>query len=71
MSPSVLAIIALMVLLNSLFAAYELALASARPERLKALAAQHRRGAAAAAFMKERIEGSLAVIQLGITVVRR
>ncbi|RIK79886.1 MAG: hypothetical protein DCC68_12235 [Planctomycetota bacterium] len=69
MSISVLAIIALMVLLNSLLAAYELALASARPERLRALAAQRRRGAAAAAYMKERIEGSLAVVQLGITFV--
>lgn len=69
MSISVLAIIALMVLLNSLLAAYELALASARPERLRALAAAHRRGAAAAVYMKERIEGSLAVVQLGITFV--
>jgi putative hemolysin len=69
MSLSVLVTIVVMVLLNSMFAAYELALASARPERLRALAAQHRRGAAAAVYMKDRIEGSLAVIQLGITVV--
>ncbi len=69
MSISVLIFIALMVLLNSMFAAYELALASARPERLRALAAQHRRGASAAVYMKDRIEGSLAVIQLGITFV--
>lgn len=69
MSLSVFLIIVVMVLLNSMFAAYELALASARPERLRALAAQRRRGAAAAVYMKNRIEGSLAVIQLGITVV--
>ncbi len=69
MSISVLIIIVLMVMLNSLLAAYELALASSRPERLRALAAQHRRGAAAAVYMKERIEASLAVIQLGITLV--
>lgn len=69
MSASVLAIIVMMVLLNSLLAAYELALASSRPERLRALAAQQRRGAAAAVYMKERIEASLAVIQLGITFV--
>jgi putative hemolysin len=69
MSTSVLAIIVLMVLLNSVFAAYELALASVRPEKLRGLAAEHRRGAAAAVYMKDRIEGSLAVIQLGITFV--
>jgi putative hemolysin len=69
MSISVLAIIALMVLLNSVFAAYELALASVQPEKLRGLAAQHRRGARAAVYMKDRIEGSLAVIQLGITFV--
>jgi len=58
-----------MVALNGVFAAYELAIASVRPERLRALREQHRAGAGAAVFMKERIEASLAVVQLGITLV--
>ncbi len=58
-----------MLLLNALFAAYELALASVRIDRLKLLADQRRRGAATALRMKNRMEGSLAVVQLGITLV--
>lgn len=65
----VLIVIAVMVALNGVFAAYELALASVRPERLRALREQHRAGAHAAVYMKERIEASLAVVQLGITFV--
>src|SRR6476660_7498504 len=57
-----------MVLLTAIFAAYELALASVRPGRLKALAEQKRRGAATALLMKERIELSLAAAQLGMTL---
>lgn len=62
-------IIALMVGCNSLFAAYEIALASASIARLKALADQHRRGARAALTMKQNMEASLAALQLGITLV--
>lgn len=61
-------IIVAMVLLNGVFAAYELALASVRPERLRALVEARRPGARAALAMKERMEASLAVIQLGITL---
>jgi putative hemolysin len=57
-----------LVLLTAIFAAYELALASVRPGRLKALAEQKRRGAATALRMKERIEQSLAAAQLGMTL---
>jgi putative hemolysin len=64
-----LAIMAIMIVLNGLFAAYELALASIALPRLQALADQHRLGAKAALAMKQSIEGSLAVIQLGITLV--
>jgi putative hemolysin len=64
-----LAIMAIMIVLNGLFAAYELALASVALPRLQALADQHRLGAKAALSMKQSIEGSLAVIQLGITLV--
>ncbi|HMC12664.1 MAG TPA: CNNM domain-containing protein, partial [Pirellulaceae bacterium] len=57
-----------MVLLTAVFAAYELSLASVRPGRLKMLAEQKRRGAVAALRMKEKMEQSLAVAQLGMTL---
>jgi len=64
-----LAIIGTMLLLNSIFAAYELALASIKPSRLKQLVENRVHGAAAALAMKDRMEASLAVVQLGITLV--
>lgn len=69
MSLSVVLIILLMLVFNGIFAAYELALASVRVDRLKFLAEQQRRGAKVAVRMKNRMEGSLAVVQLGITLV--
>ncbi len=69
MSLSVLVTIAAMLVMNGVFAAYELALASVRIDRLRFLADKHRRGAATALRMKNRMEGSLAVVQLGITLV--
>ncbi|HVA51118.1 MAG TPA: hemolysin family protein [Pirellulales bacterium] len=62
-------IISAMVGCNALFAAYEIALASASLGRLKALADAHRRGGRAALAMKQNMEGSLAALQLGITLV--
>jgi putative hemolysin len=58
-----------MISLNALFAAYEIALASVSLARLKTLADEHRRGARTALLMKQNMEASLAVIQLGITLV--
>lgn len=69
MSISVVAIILAMLVLNGIFAAYELALASVRVGRLRGLVEQKRSGAAIALRMKNRMEGSLAVVQLGITLV--
>lgn len=69
MSLSVLLTILVMLVLNGLLAAYEIALASVRVDRLKTLAESRRRGAAAALRMKGRTERSLAVVQLGITLV--
>jgi putative hemolysin len=69
MSLTVGLIILAMLVLNGFFAAYEIALASVRQSRLKALADQKRRGAAIALSMKNRMEWSLAVVQLGITLV--
>jgi len=68
MSLTVVLTILAMVLLTAVFAAYELALASVRPGRLKMLADQKRRGAATALRMKESIEKSLAAAQLGMTL---
>ena len=69
MSLNVVLTIVAMLVLNGFFAAYELALASVRVDRLKLLTDQKRRGAATALRMKNRMEGSLAVVQLGITLV--
>ncbi|MGD9723653.1 MAG: hemolysin family protein [Pirellulales bacterium] len=64
-----LTVMAAMVLLNGIFAAYEIALATASIARLQALAGERRYGAAAALQMKRDMEGSLAAVQLGITLV--
>lgn len=64
-----LAVMAGMIVINSLFAGYEIALASISVSRLQVLVRENRIGAAAALFMKENMEGSLATVQLGITLV--
>src|SRR4030042_150699 len=58
-----------MLAMNAVFAAYEMGLASISRARLAALRSEKRKGAADAVYMKNRMEASLAVIQLGITVV--
>ena len=64
-----LAVMILMIGLNSIFAAYEISLASIGMGQLHSLVADKTRGAEAAFAMKQNIEGSLAVVQLGITLV--
>jgi putative hemolysin len=64
-----LVVIAVMISVNSVFAAYEIALASVSLVRLQRLADDHRGGAKMALYMKRNVEASLAVIQLGITLV--
>lgn len=64
-----IAVMLLMVAINSVLAAYEIALASVSLPRLLLLRDEGRGGAAAAVAMKESIESSLAVVQLGITLV--
>jgi putative hemolysin len=64
-----LAIMLVMIAFNSVFAAYEIALASVGAGRLHTLVHEGQPGAAAALRMKEKIEASLAVVQLGITLV--
>jgi putative hemolysin len=58
-----------MLIFNAFFASYEMALASISRSRLAVLLSQKKKGAEAAVFMKDRMEASLAVIQLGITLV--
>jgi putative hemolysin len=63
-----LVVIGMMLLFNAIFAAYEMALASVSRSRLSLLLYEKRRGAEAAVFMKDRLEASLAVVQVGITL---
>lgn len=64
-----LIVIFVMLIFNAVFAAYEMALAAVSPARLAGLADKKAAGSGAALFMKSRMEASLAVIQLGITLV--
>src|SRR5437762_6077433 len=63
-----LAVIVFMLLCNGFFAAYEIALASISRMRLVVLVNQKRKGAEEALFMKDRMEASLAVAQVGLTL---
>lgn len=58
-----------MICVNSVFAGYEIALASVSLGRLQRLAHEKRMGAEVALDMKRNMEASLAVVQLGITLV--
>src|SRR5271157_3714172 len=62
-------IILIMVAFNAVFAAYEMALASISRSKLTYLVKIKKKGAVEALFMKDRMEASLAVVQLGITLV--
>ncbi|MGN1058176.1 MAG: CNNM domain-containing protein, partial [Candidatus Avelusimicrobium sp.] len=62
-------IILLMLVFNALLAAYEMALASISRTKLSILAQEKRSGAEQALYMKDHMEGSLAVVQIGITLV--
>lgn len=62
-------IIILMLVLNALLAAYEMALASVSRTKLSILSQEKRLGAEQALYMKDHMEGSLAVVQIGITLV--
>ncbi len=58
-----------MIAVNGIFAGYEIALASVSVSRLQILFHDKKAGAKAAFFMKDNMEGSLATVQLGITLV--
>lgn len=57
-----------MIAFNSVFAAYEIALAALSLARVHILAQEDRPGAKAALYMKQNVEGSLAAVQIGITL---
>ncbi|MBR4681908.1 MAG: HlyC/CorC family transporter [Elusimicrobiaceae bacterium] len=63
-----LLIILLMLAANALLAAYEMGLASISRTRLSLLVQNKCSGAEAALYMKDHMEGSLATVQIGITV---
>lgn len=64
-----LIVIVLMIVCNGVLASYEIALASVSLGRLKVLVDRKVRGANAALRMKTKMEASLSVIQIGITLV--
>ncbi len=61
-------VISIMLVFNAAFAAYEMALASVSKPRIRHLKEKNAAGADSANFMKERMEASLSLIQLGITL---
>ena len=58
-----------MVLFNGLFAGYEIALAAVTVARLQVLVRENRAGAKVALHMKQNIEGSLAAMQVAVTML--
>jgi len=64
-----LVIAALLILCNGLFALSELAIVSARKARLRAMAAQGNKGAAAALQLSEDPGKFLSTVQIGITLI--
>ena len=64
-----LALIGVLILFNGFFAAAEIALVSARPARLQALAEAGDRKAQAALRLKKDIDPFLATVQIGVTLV--
>ena len=64
-----LSIVLLLILINGFFAMAEIALVSARPARLKPLAANGNAGAEAALELKAEPSRLLATVQIGITII--
>src|SRR5580698_4224345 len=62
-------IILTMIMLNAVFSAYEMALASISRTKLMYLVETRKKGSTEALFMKDRMEASLATVQLGVTLV--
>jgi putative hemolysin len=64
-----LVLIGVLILVNGFFAGAEIAVVTARPARLRGMADEGRRGAAAALRLKEDPDRFLATVQIGVTLV--
>ncbi|MDB4932028.1 MAG: putative hemolysin [Myxococcaceae bacterium] len=64
-----LAVVLVLMLLNGVFAAAEIAVLSVRKTRLAELATEGRRGAAAVGWLRAEPERFLATVQIGLTVI--
>jgi putative hemolysin len=64
-----LLVILIMIVINAIFTAYEMALASISRTKLTYLVQTKANGAAEALFMKDRMEASFAIVELGVTLV--
>jgi putative hemolysin len=64
-----LLVILTMIVINAIFTAYEMALASISRTKLTYLVQTKINGAAEALFMKDRMEASFAIVELGVTLV--
>ena len=64
-----LLIVLVLMLLNGVFAAAEIAVLSVRKTRLAELTAEGRRGAGAVRWLREEPERFLATVQIGLTVI--
>lgn len=62
-------IIVLMLVINAVLAAYEMALASISRTKISVLSQEKQAGAEPSLFMKDHLEGSLAITQIGMTLV--
>lgn len=62
-------VITAMIIFTAVFVAYEMALASISRSKLTYLVKANRPGAAEALYMKDRMEASLAVVQVGVTLL--
>lgn len=67
--PLVVSIILLLIVLNGLFAAMEIALVSVSRARLRRFEQENRAGASAALFLQKHIDEFFATVQIGITFV--
>src|SRR5882672_5252589 len=64
-----LLIILVMICINAVFTGYEMALACISRSKIMYLVESGKKGAAESLFMKDRMEASLAAVQLGVTFV--
>ncbi|MCA1959379.1 MAG: hemolysin family protein [Desulfomonile sp.] len=67
--PLLISVIGLLIVVNGLFAAMEIALVSVSRARLKRLENENKRGASTAIFLQSNIDDFFAAVQIGVTFV--